>query len=103
MIMMAWSTEMSPTAARLMPNTVTALEDWTTNVRNAATAKASTSESPVPSSMSWNQGCSASGAAASLRRTSPTMSMAPPRNDPATRLNLDKRSLTTTAPASPST
>ena len=98
MIIMARSTEMSPTAARLMPKTVTALEDWTMNVKKAATRKARASESPVRSSMSRNQGCSASGAAASVRRTSPTMSMAPPRKDAATGLNFDSRSLATGEP-----
>ena len=77
MTMMAWSRERTPTAARLMPKTDTALEDCTSAVRNAATRKASASESPVPASMSRNQGSSASGAAASLRRTSPMMIMAP--------------------------
>ena len=103
MTMMAWSTERRPTAARLMPKTVTALEDWTMNDRSAATRKARASESPVPSSMSRNQGCSASGAAASLRWTRPRTIKAPPRKDAATGLNLDSRPLTRTAPESPST
>ena len=43
--------------AMLMPKTQTALDDCTMAVSNAATRKARTSESPVPSNISPNQGC----------------------------------------------
>ena len=46
-----------------MPKMQIALGDWTTNVRIAAMANASSIERPVCSSIARNQACSAKGAA----------------------------------------
>ena len=101
--MMVWSTEMTPSVAKLIPSTHTALEDCTTAVSNVATTKASNNEPPVPSTISPNQGWSASGAAESLSSTRPSTIMAPPNKDAATGLYLDALSLTITALAIPRT
>ena len=101
--MMAWSMERTPNVARLMANTDTTPEDCTTAVNKAATRNASIGESPLPASMSRNQGSCAKGAAASFNRASPRIIMAPPRNDAATERYFDMLSLATTMPAIPRT
>ena len=101
--MMVWSMLMTPSVAMLMPITHTALDDCTMAVSSVATRNASSSEPPVPSTISPNQGWSASGAADSLSSTRPSTIMAPPKKDAATGRYLDARSLIMTAPAAPRT
>ena len=100
--MMVWSTERTPTPARSIAKTETTLKDCTSAIRNVPVRKASSKEFPVFASMPRNQGCPASGAAASFTRTRPTTIMAPPRKDAATFLWRDSRPLAIAMPATPS-
>ena len=101
-IMMASSTVMTPAVAMPIPSTATALAHCTSTVSSTETRNASTRECPVRGISSANQGSRASGAAASFSMMRPKTIIAAPKSGAASGRYRAARSLTSTAPASPS-